>query len=866
MEKMIIDYIVELGLDAIRNEALTAKQQQDVSKQLAQFIEQQEQINTSCSHEEELDFAGLAGYIRTNLLADVQILLFGAQKERVARQEIVISKAMVYAQAETKLSQERAKKMIEDAISILRNFYKAQMSKELILASVEIEDTISDTAEHLIAGQTAELTDLIRKSIDLVLAALQNKSYLAQEEVLRHSLTASVATLADKQSVLHREHELHDIMHLLTKKKAALLLSGFGGIGKTALARMLYTKLSDEFDCIGWVEYHKSLKDSLLSSIELYEEIVDQESRWRAISTCLKNNPAKKIIFIDNVDRDAIQMQDPTNDPLLQEVTGWRNTTIILTSRISELYGYQLYPIGPLGSEHCPQACVDLFYYYFDKDEYKKPIEERQQYDAVVKLVARAGFHTYAIELLARSAKYENNLFDYYEKIKKLGFQFPSLLISTARGNDSAPAAKQLRLLFNTRSRSIIEQQILWDFSVLPEGTRLSASELKELLNYTENDLNKLCEDGWLRFERGEGFYIHPLVKEVVHFDLNNGKAPVGTAVHLLTLVRNNTLISDHDTQSDIFRKLHLVETVEKYITFNSDEESELLFYNLGLMEYRLARKRLTGIMYLKKALQCYQLSHELDGGSNSSHIANIIYQIGYIKSTTHQYRTESKDDLKNALSIWQSCEHCQEKIAMAHDHLGYVLTDSPETYELAKKHLTKALYERDRLAKSNPTPSNRYAFSTTCDNLGYLLYKSCDEIDEAMQLLKKALSIREDLYKTSSKYATDVAWTLFNLGKLLSKNSKYHKEAEMYFKKSLDIRRELEQLHPQMYTTNIVFTLVSLAKLISSDGQRVDEVQEMYDEAITLKSKIDNDHMGFFSDDIESDIQFLSEILYPQR
>ena len=87
-----------------------------------------------------------------------------------------------------------------------------------------------------------------------------------------------------------------------------------------------------------------------------------------------------------------------------------------------------------------------------------------------------------------------------------------------------------------------------------------------------------------------------------------------------------------------------------------------------------------------------------------------------------------------------------------------------------------------------------------------------------------------------------------------------------MYFKKSLDIRRELEQLYPQMYTTNIVFTLVSLAKLISSDDQRVDEVQEMYNEAITLKSKVDNDHMGFFSDDVESDIQFLSEILYPQR
>lgn len=801
------------------------------------------------------------------MLKDVQVLLFGEQKERVAKQETVINKAVAYAQAHTKLSQDRAKKMIEDAICILRNFYRAQIGKELMLASAEIEDIISDTAEHLMAGQTAELTDLIRKSIDLVLSTLQNKSYLAQEEVLPHSLTVSVATLADKQSVIHREHELHDIMHLLTsKEKTALLLSGFGGIGKTALARMLYAELSDKFDCIGWVEYHKSLKDSLLSSIELYEEIVDQESRWKAISTCLRNNPSKKIIFIDNADRDAIQMQDPTNDPLLQEITGWRNATIVLTSRISELQGYQLYSIGPLGSEHCPQACVDLFYYYFDKDEYKKAIGERQQHDAVIRLVALAGFHTYAIELLARSAKYESNLFDYYKKIKELGFLFPSLLISTTRSNDSAPAAKQLRLLFNTQSRSVIEQQILWDFSVLPEGTRLFGNELKELLDYTENDLNKLCEDGWLRFERWEGFYIHPLVKEVVHFDLNKGKAPIGTAAHLLSLVQNNTLISDLDTQSNIFRKLHLVETVEKYITFNSDEESELLFYNLGLMEYHLARKRLTGILYLEKALQCYQLSHELDGGSNSRHIANIKYQIGYIKSTTHQYRAKSKDDLEDALRIWQSCENCQEEVAMAHDHLGYVLTDSSETYELAKKHLLEALYRRDLFMKNNPTPLNRYAFSTTCDNLGYLLYKSNDEIDEAMKLLKEALSIRDDLYKTSSKYATDVAWTSFNLGKLLCKSPIHHKEAEMYFKKSLDIRRKQEQLHPQMYTANIVLTLVSLARLISADNQRVDEVQEMYDEAATLKAQIDKNHMGFFSDEVESDIQFLSEILHHQH
>lgn len=58
VEEMIIDYIAELGLDAIKNEALTVKQQQDIRKQLEQFIERQEEINISCSRDEELDFEG----------------------------------------------------------------------------------------------------------------------------------------------------------------------------------------------------------------------------------------------------------------------------------------------------------------------------------------------------------------------------------------------------------------------------------------------------------------------------------------------------------------------------------------------------------------------------------------------------------------------------------------------------------------------------------------------------------------------------------------------------------------------------------------------------------------------------------------
>ena len=135
-----------------------------------------------------------------------------------------------------------------------------------------------------------------------------------REESLPHNLTKSVVSFANEENVIHREGELLGIECLIEEKKVALLLSGFGGIGKTVLARVLYAKLANQFDCVGWVEYHKDLKNSLLASIDLDNGIEDQEKRWNKFSARLKNDSSSKIIFVDNVDLDVKQKQDPQKD------------------------------------------------------------------------------------------------------------------------------------------------------------------------------------------------------------------------------------------------------------------------------------------------------------------------------------------------------------------------------------------------------------------------------------------------------------------------------------------------------------------------------------------------------------------------
>lgn len=851
----ITDYFVEIGIKAINSKVINLKNKKIIEQRLKNFIERQYQMNISCTLEEEVDFARLSHYICMELPSDMEVCLFENKKEREIARLNIIDKAVLYAQANTMLSYERTVKMVESAIGIIRDFYKSEVDGDLLFVATQIEDALAFDNEQQLDKQTKKMMNLIKQSEESILVAINSR--YEQEESLPHNLTKSVVSFANEQNVIHRKCELSDIESLLKEKRIALLLSGFGGLGKTALAHVLYAKSANWFDCVGWIEYHKDLKNSLLASMDLNDEIVDEEKRWKTISARLRNDSSSKIIFIDNVDRDAKQKQNPEKDIYLREIAGWTNMTVVLTSRMSEILGYQTYSIGYLGNENQIEPCIDLFYFYYDKKEYEKNPEERQQCDLVAKLVELAGFHTYAIELLARSAIYEDDLSKYLEKIEKKRFRFPSLKICTNYKNSSATAAKQLRLLFNMQSRTRKERQILWDFSVFLEGTSLSRDEVMELLGYSENDIHYLCQDGWLLYERGQGFYVHPLVKEAIFLDLRQGKAPYGTVSCLLTLVKENKLIREQDTQNNIMRKLQMVEAAENYIIFKSQKDATYFYYNFGIIEFKVARKRLTSIAYLEKALQN---SNDLD------FTAHIRYQLGYVKSTTHQYRNTAKDDLQLALDIWQSIGGYEYEIAMTHDHLGYVLTDSELTYDSSKEHLTKAMYMRKSFVESNPTPANISAYATTCDNLGYLLFKSGNETIKSRQYLEEALSIREKLYETSEQYATDVAWTAFNLGQLLSKEIQCYEEAEIYFRRSLDIRRDMERKHPKMYTINIVYTLVSLAKVVSANTKRLDEVGELFNEAMALKSDIDFDHLGFFSDDIERDIKILSELLDYQK
>ncbi len=158
---MIKEYIVEIGIDVIKEKLIDEETTIALRKRLNDFIEKQSSIYFNCTVEEECDFEGLFDYIRNQLLNDVQQRLFGTKKERGIARTTILSKAVSYSQAQTSISRKQVIKVTENAIDILHYFYRSKINRELKFIAAQIEETIIDATTELINNQTQIITNTI---------------------------------------------------------------------------------------------------------------------------------------------------------------------------------------------------------------------------------------------------------------------------------------------------------------------------------------------------------------------------------------------------------------------------------------------------------------------------------------------------------------------------------------------------------------------------------------------------------------------------------------------------------------------------------------------------------------------------------
>lgn len=138
----ILGFIADIGLDAAKGRYKITLDKLQARAELTDYLARQQKYMFDCSLNEEIDFEGLAEYIRYNLMDDVQNRLFGTKKERGIARQAIADKAAYYAQAKTGLSIERARYLAVAAVDILKNFYRSKTERDLLFVAAEVEDTI----------------------------------------------------------------------------------------------------------------------------------------------------------------------------------------------------------------------------------------------------------------------------------------------------------------------------------------------------------------------------------------------------------------------------------------------------------------------------------------------------------------------------------------------------------------------------------------------------------------------------------------------------------------------------------------------------------------------------------------------------
>ena len=192
-----LSYIADIGVAAAKKQFNIKLDEKKARAALSNYMERQRKYNLNCSKDEEIDFEGLSKYICDELLDDVTIRLFGEKSEREAARQTIADRAALYAQANTKLSQKRARQLTFEAVDILSRYFRGNVPKELLLVAAEIEDVITSEMTEQHVEQTSKI-DALSDKIDegFLLSTDKNLALISEgklEQVEKNFSTAFAA-------------------------------------------------------------------------------------------------------------------------------------------------------------------------------------------------------------------------------------------------------------------------------------------------------------------------------------------------------------------------------------------------------------------------------------------------------------------------------------------------------------------------------------------------------------------------------------------------------------------------------------------------------------------------------------------------
>jgi len=606
--------------------------------------------------------------------------------------------------------------------------------------------------------------------VDVLLKNLQPGGIGKNDSDIPHYLTHQPTPVGWEFS--HREDTVNQLLQNVRQNIKTVLINGLGGIGKTTVARELFHKIKGEFKHIAWVEYQNNVRESLLNSFTIYDDVSETDERYRRITNFLKDATKDTIIFVDNV------ADDKGGVAFLEQL----DANVILTSRMPKLGGFKKFPIGFLSEEQC----IDIFYKYYEYDD------NRKNEDTVRKLVQMVRNHTLSVELLARAANTpEYTLEEFLAGLKEKGFEYTDLDIDTSHNANSQTIAGHLCGLYelvteNEDEKRILindeQKRILKNFSVMPSVE--IPGKVREWLGCSVNDIKGLVKLGWLA-ESASGYEMHPIVKDAILLQYKGVRYEDFEAI--IGYMSGDGYIKEDDVYTEVHPRLDIAEAVMRRFCGFENIGIGLLLNNLAKVYYYHG--------YYLTALEWYQRERK---------IREKLWGLDH-PSTAAAYNSIAlvytrQGDYANAIEWFQKAlVICEKMLGVDHPSTGTVY-DNIASVNASEGEYSKALkgYKKALVICEKVLGIDHPSTATTYNNIA-LVYSRQGEYVKAQDMNQKALVIREKMLGLEHP---DTAITYHNMACVYCGQGDNVKALE-WFQKALAIREKvLGPEHPDTIAT----------------------------------------------------------------
>ncbi len=329
-----------------------------------------------------------------------------------------------------------------------------------------------------------------------------------------------------------RRKELDKIDTFFNEGNHVLYISGYGGIGKTELAKYYCLNNSYGFDTIIWLNYKESI-DSLIMKDDTFDitntnksEYNNKETKLRLLKHLVDDHT---LIILDNYDK-----QDPQLIDLISLPCKFLITTRLQFKDLIDGNDSQIMHLGVLEREEC----FNVFKKYYDVDVMD---EENDYIYKIIDLVER---YSLIIPLIAKELRVSDRLpSEKYHQLIKYGIKKTSREpVSYSKDNllSKETIYEHLKLVFNTAQLTLEAKRMLYIFTILGD-VRITQTEISFYTGLMDNadeileqdittDLalkNKdhiqldtvhyLMDTGWLEYdEKRNMLTCHPIIRELI--------------------------------------------------------------------------------------------------------------------------------------------------------------------------------------------------------------------------------------------------------------------------------------------------------------------------------------------------------------